>query len=132
MALVVGLMSGTSMDGIDACLVEISSPSQHAGDVHDLKYNSSTLQLKYTFFNSQIYFSLKLVKFLTKPYPPDVRDGLIRLSSGDREGGTVADVSQYNFLLGQLFAEAAQEVVALAKRSMSDVTVIGSHGWEVM
>jgi anhydro-N-acetylmuramic acid kinase len=68
-------------------------------------------------------FRLKLVQFLTKPYPAGVRDGITRLSTGG-----VADVCRYNFLLGQLFAEAALEVVSKAGRSMSDITVIGSHG----
>ena len=74
---------------------------------------------------------MKLLQFLTKPYPAAVREDLARLSRGG-EGGTLADVCRYNFLLGQLFSEAAQEVVANAGRSMSDIAVIGSHGWVVM
>ena len=78
----------------------------------------------------QIFFFLRitLVHFLTKPYPPAVREGLTQLCSG----GTVRDVCRYNFLLGVLFAEAAQQVVSEAGHSMNDITVIGSHGWAVM
>lgn len=76
---------------------------------------------------------MKLLQFLTKPYPPGVREGLARLCRGEGGGGgAVADVCRYNYLLGQLFAEAAQEVVAKDRRSMSDIIVIGSHGYFTM
>ena len=74
-----------------------------------------------------------LIEFLTKPYPAGVREALLRLCEGGKGGGGgggggVAEVCVYNCLLGQLFAEAAQDVVAKAGRSMDDITVIGSHG----
>ena len=71
-----------------------------------------------------------LIEFLTKPYPAGVREALFRLCEGGEGGGGggVAEVCVYNCLLGQLFAEAAQDVVAKAGRSMDDITVIGSHG----
>lgn len=57
----------------------------------------------------------------------------MRLSARDRgreeERGGVADVCRYNFILGHLFAEAAKEVVAKAGRSMNDINIIGSHGY---
>lgn len=68
---------------------------------------------------------MTLVNFLTKPYPAGLREALLHLSQPQ---GGVAGVCAYNCLLGQLFAEAAQEVVAQAGRSMADVSVIGSHG----
>ena len=85
---------------------------------------------------------MRSIEFLTKPYPPGVREDLLRLSQGQgggegggREGeekkGVVADVCLYNFLLGHLFAEAAQDVVAKAGHSMDDIAIIGSHGYIV-
>ena len=78
------------------------------------------------------YYRLTLLGFLTKPYPPGVREGLATLSAQSRgeegERGGVDDVCRYNFLVGHLFAEAAKDVVTQAGRSMNDITVIGSHG----
>ena len=76
---------------------------------------------------------MKLLQCVTKPYPPAVREGLDRLCSGgggggEGEGGVLGDVCRYNYLLGQLFADAAHEVVSRGGYSMSDITVIGSHG----
>lgn len=63
-----------------------------------------------------------------------MREALFRLSEGEGGGGRggVANVCLYNFLLGRLFAEAAQVIVAQAGHSMDDITVIGSHGYAVM
>ena len=80
-----------------------------------------------------LLFRMRLLQFLTKPYPPAVREGLVRLcSGGEGERGVLGDVCRYNYLLGQLFAEAADEVVTRAGHSMSDITAIGSHGWVMM
>lgn len=68
---------------------------------------------------------MTLLNFLTKPYPAGLQEALLHLS---QSRGGVADVCAYNCLLGQLFAEAAQEVVAQGGHSMADISVIGSHG----
>ena len=98
--LVVGLISGTSMDGIDAALVRISGPAAQPR-VH-------------------------LLAFETLAYSATVRQRILRVATG----GAVAagEISQLNFLLGELFAEAALRVCRKAKVSPSRLTAIGSHG----
>jgi len=98
--LVVGLMSGTSMDGIDAVLVRIT------GD------GLST--------------AVEPVHFLVHPYPDTVKARLIALPSWG-----VADVSEMNFALGELFAKAALSVIEQAGITPGDVHLIGSHGQTV-
>ena len=88
------------MDGIDAALVRLSGPSDEP--------------------------RLRLLAFDTLPYPGAVRDRLLRLAAG--EATTAGEVSQLNFLLGELFAEAALRVCRRAKISAARLTVIGSHG----
>lgn len=98
--LAVGLISGTSMDGVDAALVEIHGPADkpHA----------------------------RLVAFTTMPYRPEVRRWIARAAAG--ESVSSGNISQLNFLLGELFAEAALTVCRRARVSPKDLTVIGSHG----
>jgi len=98
--LVIGLMSGTSCDGIDAALVAIR------GGAKALR--------------------VELIAFETVPYPPAVRRLIAEVSSPP--GGTVEKICQANFLLGELFAEAAVEVARKARVPMSRVDLIGSHG----
>jgi len=95
---VVGLMSGTSVDGIDAALVEIagSGPQLH---VH-------------------------LEGFLTVPFGPEVRQRILHLCAG----GDVAEVATLNMVLGELFAEAVQALLSLCEVSPGEVDLIGSHG----
>ena len=71
-------MSGTSADGIDAALVEIN----HYG--LDTRIN--------------------LLAFQTTPYPPKVKEDILRASSS--LNGTVDLICHLNFLLGELFAQA--------------------------
>jgi anhydro-N-acetylmuramic acid kinase len=98
--LAVGLMSGTSMDGVDAALVRLAGPADQPR-VH-------------------------LLKFFTLPYPPEVRQWIMRLAAGEQT--TAEGVSQLNFMLGELFANAALRVCRAAHVSPQRVSVIGSHG----
>lgn len=97
--LIVGLMSGTSLDGVDAALVEIVGDS-----VESLRWN--------------------LVRSMTVPYEPDrrgrIHDAII--------GGKAAEISALHADLGEWFAEAAHAVCRLADVPLSNVDLIGSHG----
>ena len=101
--LAVGLMSGTSMDGIDAAVVRLAGRPDH--------------------------LRVRLVAFDTFPYPPEVQQWIMHVATG--YGITAAEVSQLNFLLGELFATAAQGVCRAAHVSPGRVSVIGSHGQTV-
>ena len=98
--LAVGLMSGTSVDGIDAALVRLSGPLDHP--------------------------RVRLLAFVTLPYPPEVRLWVMRVAAGEQT--TSGGISQLNFLLGKLFAEATLEVCHAGNVSPRHVSVIGSHG----
>jgi anhydro-N-acetylmuramic acid kinase len=93
-------MSGTSMDGIDAALVRISGPASQP--------------------------RIRLVAFETFPYPPLVRQTVLRIATGDST--TAGEISRLNFHLGELFAEAALGVCRKARVSPRRLVAIGSHG----
>lgn len=97
---VVGLMSGTSVDGIDAALVEIT------GDPYEGK--------------------VKLCCFENNPFPGGIREKLFDLF--DREKATVDKTGYMNMLLGELYADAVFSVVKKAGLRITDIDLIGSHG----
>ena len=98
--LAVGMMSGTSVDGIDAALVEISGSAERP--------------------------RVRLLAFENKPFPPDVRRQIFELFRP--ETSTVDRIGYMNFLLGELYAEAALSVIRKAGRRPEEIDVIGSHG----
>lgn len=99
----VGLMSGTSVDGIDAALVQIDGTAARP--------------------------RLSLRSFITLPYPPAIRRAVLRLAGGDP--ATSAEISGLNFLLGDLFADAALAVCRKGRVGAHKISVIGSHGQTV-
>ncbi len=100
--MVIGLMSGTSMDGIDAALVRI----HEAGE---------SLQVE-------------TLAFRTTPYPPDVQAELVRTMRGETG---VAEICHLNFLLGELFAEATLQLMQEAGVTPEQLLCIASHGQTV-
>jgi anhydro-N-acetylmuramic acid kinase len=98
---VVGLMSGTSLDGIDAAVVSIR-------EENDGK------------------FDIKLLHFSTLPYSSEMKEILLELCNPVR--ARMEDISSMNMLLGELFANAATKVVEEANLSLDQIDLISSHG----
>jgi anhydro-N-acetylmuramic acid kinase len=101
--LIIGLMSGTSLDAIDAAVVE-------------LRQDDSTL-------------ALRPRAYLEHPFPPRLRERLRALLPP--EPGSVAEVCELNVLLGETFAEATRVVVAQGGLTLEQVDLIASHGQTV-
>ena len=70
-----------------------------------------------------------LEDFVTLPYPKAVRRAVLALAEGRRV--TTGDISQLNFRLGEMFAEAALRACRKFRVPISRVSAIGSHGQTV-
>ncbi len=101
--LIVGLMSGTSADGIDAALCEITGapPHLHARIVHGIAY----------------------------PYPPGFQARILTASQPNT--ARIDELCKLNFLIAELFASAALQVIAEAGYQPQQIDLIGSHGQTV-
>jgi anhydro-N-acetylmuramic acid kinase len=98
--LVLGLMSGTSADGIDIALVRISGvpPRLHA----------------------------KLLDHTSSKLPNALRKEILRVA--EQRPITAGELSQLNFRLGEVFAEAALAACRKFRVSPKRISLIGSHG----
>lgn len=67
---------------------------------------------------------LRLVKHRSLPFPRQLRERLLGAT-------TIAEVSELNFTLGELFAKAALTAIRAAGLKPSAIDVIGSHGQTV-
>ncbi len=97
---VVGLMSGTSLDGVDAVAARME------GSGTDL--------------------SLEVLSFVSTPYPDDLRDLLLGVSAP--EGSSVLEISQLNVRLAHVYADAVREAARGARLPLGGVDLVGSHG----
>ena len=95
---VIGLMSGTSGDGIDAALV-------------DIRGRGPSLRVR-------------LLSHAALPYPPSLSRRLLDVATS----GTVTEVCHLNAVVGELFAKAALRVMQQSHVSPQAVKLIGSHG----
>ena len=94
----VGLMSGTSADGVDAALVSIVRRGGRP--------------------------QITPIAFTSMPYPRPLQQRLVELSLH----GHVAEICHMNTYLGELFAKAALKVIHAAQCRPADIDAIGSHG----
>jgi anhydro-N-acetylmuramic acid kinase len=95
----IGLMSGTSHDGVSAALVEL---------------------------DEQAAPPARVLAFRTSAYSKAFRKRLLGASSGGKIGAE--EISTLNFELGKLFARAAIAIARRARVPLARVSFIGSHG----
>jgi len=100
MSLAVGLMSGTSIDGIDAALVDITGKSPR--------------------------LKIRLIDWDLFPFPKGIKDRVLSVSHPSQKG--VDEICRLNFELGELFGQSVLKLCRKAKVSPSRLKVIGSHG----
>ena len=101
--LAVGLMSGTSLDGIDAALVEIAGVDETT-DVH-------------------------LMSFDTLPMPQETRKRIERACDPKQSSSRL--LCSLNFELGRLFSRAVEKVCSIAGVADSELAFVASHGQTV-
>jgi len=99
----IGLMSGTSVDSVDAAAVRIEQVSGQT--------------------------NIELIKGLSYPIPDELRAEIFRLF--DEPSGALHRLSVLNIRMGLLFAEAAARLIEEANLRSQEVAVVGSHGQTV-
>lgn len=96
----VGLMSGTSLDGIDGALIKIQ------GVGTNVKVN--------------------LIHFINEGLPEDIKEEIKNCCSISKSN--VETICSLNFKLGYLFAEVVKKLCKEAKFPINKLDFIGSHG----
>ena len=99
--LAIGLMSGTSLDGVDAALVEINETN-----LKDVRFN--------------------LVKYILLPYDEKFKMKIMRNLSN--ETAKLAEVCSLNFELGYKFKDAIDLLLDGTSYKYSDIDFVASHG----
>ncbi len=100
---IVGMMSGTSADGIDAALCEIDGAPPK--------------------------LQVRMIRALARPYPQPMRQRI--LDACRPETGRVDSLCRLNVDLAEAFASVALEVIAAAGLTPDQVDLIASHGQTV-
>src|SRR5579885_898330 len=103
----IGLMSGTSLDGIDAALLETDGETVAIpGPARTIAYAPATGQM--------LRRALMVAKTLSRgaPVPPDI--------------------AQAEALLTQAHAEAVESLLDAAQRMASDIDYLGFHGQTIL
>jgi anhydro-N-acetylmuramic acid kinase len=99
-------MSGTSADGIDVALARITGKGMR--------------------------LRARLDDVCTVPYPAQARRAVLRIANaGSNRMLSIAEISQLNFLLGELAAGAVRRACRRFRVSLGRIDLIGSHGQTV-
>ena len=98
--LILGLMSGTSLDGVDCALTSVTGSPPN--------------------------LAVELKAFRCRPYSDEQRRRLALVCSSEQAG--VADVCELNVLIANWFADAVQATLAAVGADASEIDLIASHG----
>lgn len=97
---IVGMMSGTSLDGLDISLMQI-------------KGSGTTTKI----LNTKNY---------AFPLPLKLKEMLLRNSQ--LNGGSVTEICKLNFMIARLYAKAINKILQENNLTGDDIDLIGSHG----
>lgn len=100
---VIGLMSGTSVDSVDAALVQI--------------------------FGSGTSTKVELLDFISFNFPKGMKEMI--LENAETNGGNVTTICKLNFLIAQVYVKAVQKLLRKNNLEAKDIFCIGSHGQTV-
>ncbi|MFI5212301.1 MAG: anhydro-N-acetylmuramic acid kinase, partial [Ignavibacteria bacterium] len=100
---VIGLLSGTSVDAIDAVLLKITG--------------------------NGVKTKIRILDFSTLIIPHKVRMEIFKNS--DKTTAKIEDISRLNVIIGALFADAVLKLLKKHRLSAAEVDLIGSHGQTV-
>ena len=103
-SLFIGLLSGTSMDAIDAGLFKLSDPTDSIKRVN----------------------TVQTIATYQHPFPADLRCKIIDIAQSGR--CHLKTLGQIDRQTGELFATAAKKLIQDAGVSIQDITAIGCHG----
>ena len=98
--LVLGMMSGTSADGIDTALVKISGAPPN--------------------------LEIKLLNHTSQGFPPAIRKEILRIA--EQNPLTPGEFSQFHARLGHIYAETALNACRKFRLSPKKIDLIGNHG----
>lgn len=97
--IVAGIMSGTSLDGIDVAVIEIT------GEGWDKRVTT--------------------LATATTSYPKPVREALLAVSNRDTH---TAQIAMLHYLLPELYAKAVRQLCTESKFPLQQIELIGCHG----
>lgn len=97
---VAGLMSGTSLDGVDIAIVEIKNSGKKS--------------------------KLKHIGFFTYSFPDGLKEKI--LSNSVLNSGNVTDICKLNFMIARIYADAIKSLCETIDFPMKKIDLIGSHG----
>ncbi|HMQ67782.1 MAG TPA: anhydro-N-acetylmuramic acid kinase [Ignavibacteria bacterium] len=97
---VIGVLSGTSVDGVDVVLLKISGKSSDS--------------------------KIKVIDFKTYPVRAELKKFILKCSS--ENSVNAEDICRLNFMIGNLFADSVLKIIKKNKLQTKDIDLIGSHG----
>lgn len=98
-----GLMTGTSLDGVDVAIVEFSS-------------------------NENNKHSLKLIAFDTYPFSESVKELALKIIENK---ASLQDITLFHYLLPQVYAESIRKLCDDSSFPIANIDAIGMHGQTV-
>ena len=109
---IISLMSGTSIDSIDACLFKLNTKDIVC--TKSFKFNKWDFAF---FIFSNDSYSLE--------YPKEIKEKILELCNNK---GNISDLCTMNFIIGDLFAKAVNNLLEKVNYSPNQIDFVSSHG----